>query len=46
VSARAEAVVPAGARVELADEIEKARGGSLEVDGELRNLVAELIQRA
>jgi hypothetical protein len=46
VSARAEAVVPAGAGVELADEIEEARGGGLQVNGELCDLVAELIERA
>ena len=46
VGARAEAVVPAVAGVELADEIEEARGGGLEVHGELRDLVAELVERA
>jgi len=40
VGARGEAVVPAGARVELADEVEQARGGGFEVCGELGDLVA------
>jgi len=39
-----EASVPAAARVELADEIQKARGSGIEVGGELGDLVAEAIQ--
>jgi len=38
-----EASVPAAARVELADEIQKARGSGIEVGGELGDLVAEAI---
>jgi hypothetical protein len=44
VGAGAEAGVPAGARVELADEVEQAGGGGVEVSGELGDLVAEAIQ--
>src|SRR2546426_2003774 len=40
-----EAGVPAAARVELADQIEQAGGGGVEVCGELGDLVAEPIER-
>jgi len=43
-SARGEAVAPAAAGVELADEIEQARGGGVEVGGELGDLVAEPLE--
>ena len=46
VGARAEAAIPAVASVELADEIEEPSGGGLEVHGELRDLIAELVERA
>jgi len=39
VGARAEAIAPASTSVELADEIEQARGGCFEVRGELGDLV-------
>src|SRR5438105_3729726 len=42
--AATEAVVPAAARVELADEIEQASGGGAEVGRQLSNLVAEPIE--
>ncbi len=42
--ARAEAVVPPLANVELADEIEKPHRGRVEVDGQLRDLVAQLLE--
>ena len=42
--AGAEARVPAAAGVELADQVEQARGGGVEVRGQLSNLVAEAIQ--
>src|SRR5207245_545141 len=41
VGARAEAVAPALARVELADEIQKSRGGGFEVRREVGDLVPE-----
>jgi hypothetical protein len=44
VGARAEPVVPAGAGVELADEIEQAGRGGVQVRGELGDLVAEPIE--
>ena len=44
VGARAEAVVPAAAGVELADQIEQARGGGVEVRGQLGDLMAEPVQ--
>ncbi len=39
-----EAVVPAAAGIELADEIEQARGGGVKVGGELGDLVAHPLQ--
>jgi hypothetical protein len=42
--AGAEARVPAAARVECSDEIEQARGGGVEVRGQLGDLVAEPVQ--
>src|SRR5207302_9330380 len=42
--ARAEAGVPAGARVELADELEKPRGRRVEVRRELGDLVAQPLE--
>src|SRR5947207_2941577 len=42
--AGAEAVVPAAARVELANEVEQVRGGGVEVRGQLGDLVAQPIQ--
>ncbi len=36
----------ATARVELADQIEQARGGGVEVPGQLGDLVAQPIERA
>jgi hypothetical protein len=42
----AEAGVPPAAGVELADEGEQARGGGVEMGGELGNLVAEPVQLA
>ena len=45
VRARAEAVVPAAARVELPDQVEQTRGRRLEMCRELRDLVAQAIQR-
>jgi hypothetical protein len=44
LGARAEAGVPAAADVELADEREQARGGGVEMRGQLRDLVAEAVQ--
>ena len=44
--ARAEAVVPAFARVELADEVKEPSGRGIEVGRELGDLVAESIERA
>src|SRR5262245_57207288 len=44
VRARAEAMAPAAARVELADEIEQPRGGGVEVGRELGDLVTETLQ--
>jgi hypothetical protein len=44
VRARAEAVAPAAAGVELADQIEQARGSGIEVRRELGDLVAETVQ--
>ena len=41
---RAEAVVPALADIELTDEIEQARGGGVEVNGEHRDLIAQLLE--
>ena len=41
---RAKAVVPAAARVELADELEQARGGGIEVNRELGDLIAQAIE--
>ena len=41
MGARAEAVAPAAAGVELADEIEQAGGGGLQVCGQLGDLVAQ-----
>ena len=43
-SARAEAMVPAAARVEVSDAIEQSRRGGLEVRRELRDLITETIQ--
>jgi hypothetical protein len=40
----AKAVAPAAARVELADEIEQARGGGVEVRGQLRDFITESIE--
>jgi hypothetical protein len=37
-------VVPAAAGVELADEVEKPRGGRRQVCGELGDLVAKAVQ--
>ena len=42
--ARAEAAVPAVSLVELPDEVEQPRGSSFEVDGQLRDLVAQLLE--
>ena len=42
--ARAEAVAPAAARIELADEIEEASGRRIEVSRQLSDLVAQAIQ--
>jgi hypothetical protein len=42
--ARAEAGVPSAAGVELADQGEEARSGSIEVRGQLGDLIAESIQ--
>src|SRR5262245_60707511 len=44
VRARAEAMAPAAARVELADEIEQPRGGRIEVGRKLGGLVTETLQ--
>src|SRR5262249_56392150 len=44
VRARAEAITPAGARVELADQIEQARGGGGEMRRELGDLVTQTLQ--
>src|SRR5204863_284791 len=44
LGARAEAGVPAGARVELADELEKPRGRRIEVRRELSDLVAQPLE--
>ena len=44
VGARAESIVPAALQIELADEIEQVAGRGLQVDRELGNLVAELIE--
>jgi len=44
LGARAEAGVPAGARVELADELEQPRGRRVEVRRELGDLVAEPLE--
>ena len=44
VGARAKAIAPAAARVELADEIEQVRGGGVEMSGELSDLVAEVLE--
>jgi len=44
VRAGAKAATPALAGVELADEIEQARGGGVEVGGELGDLVAETVE--
>src|SRR5439155_1677283 len=44
VRTRAEAVAPPAAGVELANQIEQAGGGGVEVGGELGDLVAESIQ--
>ena len=41
---REEPVVPAAARIELANEIEESRHGSVEMGGELGNLVADAIE--
>jgi hypothetical protein len=43
--ARTEAVAPAAARVELADQVKKPCGGGIEMRGEHRDLVAQPIQR-
>jgi hypothetical protein len=40
----AEARVPPAPRVDLADQGEEPRGGSIEVRGQLRDLVAETIE--
>jgi len=42
--ARAEAIVPALSNVELADEIERPHRGRVEVDRQLRDLVAQLLE--
>src|SRR5205814_2719479 len=42
--AGAEAVVPAAARVELADQVKQVRGGSLDMRRQLGDLVAQPIQ--
>jgi hypothetical protein len=42
--ARAETSVPAAAGVELADEAEQARGGGVEMRGQLGDLVAQPVQ--
>jgi len=39
-------VPPTLSRVELADQIEKMRSGGIEMSRRLRDLVAELIERA
>src|SRR5439155_14318331 len=44
LGAGAEAIAPTAAGVELADEVEQARGGGFEVRGELGDLVAEAIE--
>jgi len=44
VGAGAEAVTPAAAGVELANEIEQPGGGGVEMRGELGDLVAKTIQ--
>ena len=44
LGAGAKAVVPAGAGVELADEIEQARGGGIEMPGELGDLVTQAVE--
>src|SRR5262249_50231691 len=44
VRARAEAMAPAAARVELADEVEQPRGGGVEVRRQLGDLVTETLQ--
>jgi len=44
VGAGTEAMIPAAARVELTDELEQARGGGVEVGGQLGDLVAETIE--
>ncbi len=43
VGAGAETGVPAAARVELTDEVEQPRGGSLQMRGQLGDLVAQSI---
>jgi hypothetical protein len=45
VGARAKPVAPATARIELADEVEQAGGGRVEVRGQLGDLVTEALQR-
>ena len=44
LGAGAKAVVPATTRVELADEIEQAGGGGLEMPGELGDLVTQAVE--
>ena len=44
LGAGAEAILPAAADVELADEVEESTGRRLQVSGELGDLVAEAIQ--
>src|SRR5262245_29630459 len=38
------AIIPAGAGVELANEVEQARGGGVEVSRQLGDLVAQTLQ--
>jgi hypothetical protein len=44
VGARQEAVVPAAARIEVADELEQPRGGGIEMGRELGDLVADPVE--
>jgi hypothetical protein len=44
--AGAEAVVPAAVDIELANQVQQAGGGGIEMHGELGDLVAQAIQRA
>jgi hypothetical protein len=44
VSARAKAIVPAAAVVELTDQIEQSRGGGVEMRSKLRDLITEALE--